>query len=330
MSGDRGAARGDAPQSYYGRPIIKPPVWTWEIGAYLFTGGLGGASATLSLAARAAGDHRLARTSLLVGAAADAASLPLLAHDLGRPGRFLNMLRMFKPRSPMSMGSWILAVSGTSSGVAAALEVAGRLPRLKLAAEVAAGLAGPALSTYTGVLLADTAVPAWHEARRELPAVFGMSAAASAGAAATLLLPPADAGPARRLAVAGVIGEGIAMETMERRIGFVGEPYRTGTPGRLARWAKALAGVGALLLGLRGRRSRTASVAGAAMVLAGEVCLRFCVFRAGFDSATDPAYTVRPQRERADARAAAAAGAQEAGPSPEPGRIAPGDGDGAR
>jgi formate-dependent nitrite reductase membrane component NrfD len=330
VSGDGGATHRDAPQSYYGRPVIKPPVWTWEIGAYLFTGGLGGASATLSLAARAAGNHRLARTSLLVAAAADAASPPLLILDLGRPGRFLNMMRMVKPRSPMNMGSWILAGSGTASGTAAALELAGRLPRLRLAAETVAGLAGPALSTYTGVLLADTAVPAWHEARRHLPVAFGMSAAASAGAAAALLLPPGEAGPARRLAVAGVAGEGIAMELMERRLGFVGEPYRTGTPGRLARWAKMLAGAGALLLALRGRRSRVASAAGAAMVLAGEACLRFCVFRAGFDSASDPAYTVRPQRERADARSAPAPGAQEAGPPPVSERTAPGDGDGAR
>jgi formate-dependent nitrite reductase membrane component NrfD len=315
-----------AAESYYGRPVIKPPVWTWEIGAYLFTGGLGGGSATLSLAARAAGNHRLARAALLAAAAADTASLPLLVHDLGRPGRALNMLRMLKPRSPMSVGSWTLALSGTASGAAAALEVAGRLPRLRLAAETAAGLAGPGLATYTGVLLADTAVPAWHEARRELPALFGMSAAASAGAAAALVLPPGDAGPARRLAVAGVVGEIAALEVMERRLGFVGEPYHTGTPGRLGRWATVLAGAGAALLGLRGRRSRVASVAGALLVLAGEVCLRFCVFRAGFDSASDPAYTVRPQRERADARA----GAQEAGPSPDPGRIAPGDGEVAR
>jgi formate-dependent nitrite reductase membrane component NrfD len=325
MSADGATVRGE-PESYYGKPIIKPPVWTWEIGAYLFTGGLGGASATLSLAARAAGNHRLARAALFAGAAGDMVSMPLLIDDLGRPERFLNMLRMFKPRSPMNVGSWILTVSGGASSTGAALELAGRLPRVKLAAEVVAGLAGPALATYTGVLLADTAVPAWHEARRDLPVLFGLSAAASAGAAAALVLPPREAGPARRLAVAAVVGENLVMTAMERRLGFVGEPYRRGLPGRLGRAAKALTSLGGLLLALRGRRSRLASMAGATMVLAGEVCLRFAVFRAGFDSARDPAYTVRPQRERADARAA-----QEAGPSPvESGRISPGDGEGSR
>jgi formate-dependent nitrite reductase membrane component NrfD len=159
-------------------------------------------------------------------------------------------------------------------------------------------LAGAPLATYTGVLLADTAIPVWHEARRELPWLFGASASASTGAAATLLLPPEDAGPARRLAIAGAMAEGVVMNLMEHRLGFVGEVYRSGAAGKLARLARASTAAGAALLALRGKKSRTAAIGGSALVLAGELTLRWSVFEAGFQSARDPRYTVIPQRER--------------------------------
>jgi formate-dependent nitrite reductase membrane component NrfD len=283
--------------SYYGRPILKEPVWKPEIPFYFFTGGLAGASSVLSLGARAAGYEQLARRTLLVGAAADTVSPVLLTLDLGRPERFLNMLRVFKITSPMSVGSWILSASGTASGIAATCEVLGILPRVKAVAEAAAAALGPALATYTAVLLSDTAVPVWHEARRELPFVFGASSAASAGAVALLVAPTGESEPARRLLLGGVAAEGAAMELMERRLGFVGEPYKQGTAGKLARAAKALTAVGAALA-LGGRRRRRTVAAGAALVLAGELCLRWSVFRAGFQSARDPRYTVEPQRRR--------------------------------
>jgi hypothetical protein len=283
-------------RSYYGRPIIKEPVWKPEIPVYFFTGGLGGASGALSLAARATGNERLARTSLFVGAAAEAVSPALLVSDLGRPERFLNMLRLFKVTSPMSVGSWILAASSSASGVAAVLELLGLLPRVKAAAETVSALLGPPLATYTAVLIADTAVPAWHEGRRELPFVFGGSAAASAGAAAVCLVPPEDAGPARRLLVLGVLAEGTAMEVMKKRLGFLAEPYEQGESGRYGRLARSLTAAGTLVAGIGGRRGRAAAVAGGALVLAGELCLRWSVFKAGFQSARDPKYTVEPQR----------------------------------
>ena len=176
----------------------------------------------------------------------------------------------------------------------------GLLAPLRGLAELMAGLAGPPLATYTGVLLADTAVPVWHEARHELPWLFGASAAASAGAAACMLLDPCDAGPARKLAVGGVAVEGTVMQVMERRLGDVGEVYKQGAAGTFARAAKALATGGAALVATRGHRSRGAAALGGALICAGEVCLRFAVFKAGFQSARDPKYTVGPQRERAN------------------------------
>lgn len=294
---------GSEMRSYYGRPIVKEPVWQPEIPCYFFTGGIAGGSSLLHGFARCAGRERLAKTALYVGAAADAVSPPLLISDLGRPERFLNMLRVFKATSPMSVGSWILLVSCCASTTAAALELLGALKPVKRAAEVASFLTGAPLATYTGALLADTAIPVWHEARRELPWLFGTSALASAGAATVLFLPPEEAGAARRLALGGAVAELGVMETMRRRLGFVGDVYEEGTAGKLARLTKACTAAGAGLLAGRGKRSRAALVAGGALVLAGELALRWSVFRAGFQSARDPRYTVIPQRQRRAERA---------------------------
>ena len=291
-------------RSYYGRPILKEPVWKREIPAYFFTGGIGGASAGARSGrpARAATSRSPGR-ALYVGAAADAVSPLLLVSDLGRPERFLNMLRVFKVTSPMSIGSWLLFVSAGASVTAAALEKLGRLKRLELAAETVSAALGAPLATYTGGLVANTAVPAWHDARRELPYVFGASAVASAGAACSLFLDPVDSAPARRLAVAGAAAELGLVQAMEHRLGrLVSEPYRLGTAGKLTHASKLCVAAGAGLLGSRGRRSRRAAVAGGALLLTGEALLRFAVWKAGAQSARDPRYTVAPQRERVAAR----------------------------
>src|SRR5256714_8013213 len=155
--------------SYYGRPVIKEPTWTWEIPTYFFTGGLSGGSSVLSLSAKLFGNEKLSRRALYIGAVADAISPVLLVSDLGRPERFHHMLRVFKVTSPMNVGAWILLVNGGASNAAAVLELLGVLRPVKLLAEIVAGLFGPPLATYTGVLVADTAIPVWHEARHELP-----------------------------------------------------------------------------------------------------------------------------------------------------------------
>ena len=285
--------------SYYGQPVIKEPTWTWEIPCYFFTGGLSGASSVLSTSAKLFGNEKLSRTALYIGAVGDAISPLLLIYDLGRPERFHHMLRVFKVTSPMNVGSWVLLVNGGASNTAAILELLGILRPIKLLAEFVAALFGPPLATYTGVLVADTAIPVWHNARQELPWIFGASAAASAGAAASIFLDPSEAGPARRLAVAAVGVEGALMQTMELRLGEVGEVYHKGTAGKLALAAKALAGGGAALLATKGRKSSAAATLGGALVCAGELCLRWSVFKAGVQSARDPKYTVKPQRERA-------------------------------
>jgi hypothetical protein len=283
-------------EGYYGRPIVRPPVWKQEIAWYLFTGGLAGGSSALGLAARATGNRPLARSTTLIAAAAVTASPALLIKDLGRPERFMNMLRVVKPTSPMNVGTWILTAAGTAAGTAAACEVADVLPRVRALAQGVAGLLGPALATYTAVLVSDTAVPVWHEARRELPFVFASGAAASAGAAAVILTPGASAGPARRMMLAGAAGELASTTVMERRLGDLGEPYHSGKAGMLARVAKGATAAGAALGAVAGRRPLLGRMA-AGLVLGGAVAERFSVFRAGFQSAEDPRYVVMSQRD---------------------------------
>jgi hypothetical protein len=291
------------PRSYYGRPILKEPVWKPEIPWYFFFGGLAGASAGLSFAARLAGNARLARTAQLVAFAGVSASPPLLVADLGRPMRFYNMFRVFKVTSPMSVGSWLLAAAGTSIGAGTTLEFLELFPRLQWLGQAASGTLGMPLATYTGALLADTSVPVWHEARHDLPFVFAASSAASAGAASALFTPSADSGPARRLAVVGGAAELLATRRMEQRLGpFLAEPYHQGQSGAFAKTAKTLTAAGTVTMALFGRR-RAGAIAGGAMLLGGAVYQRWAVFKAGFASARDPKYTVVPQRRRVEERA---------------------------
>jgi hypothetical protein len=297
------SAAGTEMRFYYGRPILKEPVWKSQVPAYFFTGGLAGGCSLLHGFARVTRQERLAKTALYVGAASDTVSAGLLIADLGRPERFLNMFRVFKVTSPMSVGSWVLLVSTAASNTAAALELFGILKPLKWGASALAFVSGGPLTTYTGTLIADTAIPVWNEARRELPWLFGAGACASAGAATALVLPRALAGPSRRLALLGAASELACVEAMQRRLGFVGEVYKQGQAGRLARLSKALTVAGAGLLARGGSRSRAAAIGGSAMLLAGGLAMRWSVFKAGFQSAADPRYTVIPQRERVQQRA---------------------------
>jgi len=290
------------PRSYYGRPVIKSPVWKPEVPWYFFTGGLTGASSTFALAAGWAGNDLLARRSWTVAMLSGAANPALLISDLGRPERFLNMLRMFKVTSPMSVGSWVVATSGSANGLATLSRILGVMPRLGGVARLAAGASGLPMTTYTAVLIANTSVPVWREARHVLPFVFAGSAAASAGAAAAIATPRSAAGPARRLAVVGAALEQGATIAMERRLGDLSAPYRDGDAARYAKLARGLTLAGAALIGLGGRRSRIAAAIGGAAVMAGSVAERWAVFEAGKHSARDPRFTVGPQRARLEER----------------------------
>lgn len=180
----------------------------------------------MAAAARLTGRDRLGLAARMAAFAGAGAGTVFLVAELGRPMRFLNMLRVFKLTSPMSVGSWTLAAHSGLAGVAAGSAVTGLLPFAGDAASVASGLSGVAMATYTAVLLADTAVPAWHEGMRELPFLFAGSALASAGAAVMLTTPRALAGPARTAAAAGAMAEIVA----ERAAGAPPRPGRRAVP----------------------------------------------------------------------------------------------------
>lgn len=287
-------------ESYYGRAVLNQPVWhAPDIPGYFFLGGLAGASSFLAAGLQLRGRCRAATRYKVVAAAALGGSLYGLIHDLGRPARFPYMLRIVKPTSPMSVGSWFLATYAPAAAGSAVAAVTGRLPRLGGLATGVAAAVGIPVATYTAVLVTNTAVPAWHDGHREMPVVFVGSAAASAGGAGLVMLPSADAGAARVAGAAGGAIEVAASWVMERRMGFTAEPYRTGRAGRLSRAAKAMSAAGAALAAVGGAR-RPVAVLGGALLLAGSAATRFAIFEAGRASAADPKYTVVPQRQRLD------------------------------
>jgi hypothetical protein len=289
----------DSSSSYYGRPVIKRPVWKLDIPAYFFCGGVMAGSSLLAAGADVVGNRPLRRAGRVAAAVNLAAGTAFLVHDLGRPERFANMLRVCKPTSPMSVGTWLLAAYGGPVVATAACEVTGRAGGAGRAAGLAAACLAPAVATYTAVLTADTAVPAWHEGWRHLPFLFAGSAAAAAGGLAMAVVDVAHSGPARRMAVGGALVDLVASASMERALGEpVGQAYRGGRAGRAGRWARGLTAAGAVGTVLGGRRSRLLAALSGAALVAGSVCTRLAVFWAGLHSADDPAATVVPQRRR--------------------------------
>jgi len=293
--------------SYYGRPVIKEPVWQApDVAGYLFFGGLAGASSVLAAAAHLSGHRELARAAKVSALGAISLSAAALVHDLGRPARFTNMLRVFKPSSPMSVGSWLLAGYGPVAGAAAVSEMTGIIPAAGTAATLGAGLLGPAIATYTAALICDTAVPSWHAGYREMPYVFVGSAASAAGGLGLLATAPGAAEPARKLAVLGAGVELVAKRRLISRLAAtpglessrgLAEPYEVGRTGTVLRLAEALT-AGGLAGALLGRRSRVLSAVSGASLLAASALTRFGIFEAGMASARDPKYTIVPQRHR--------------------------------
>ncbi|NYD99695.1 formate-dependent nitrite reductase membrane component NrfD [Kineosphaera limosa] len=303
--------------SYYGRPIVKPAPWSWEIPAYLYLGGLAAGSALVASGAEMTGRRELQRNARLIALGALGGSTAALVSDLGKPSRFLNMMRTVKLTSPMSVGSWILAGFGTFTGIAAFSEVMHEVlppdvPGRQLwpigdrLTSIGAAMFAPPLAAYTAVLLADTATPTWHAAYRELPFVFVGSALASAGGAAMITTHPDQTAPARTAAVVGSVLELSAHQIMERRMGMLAEPLHEGRPGKLLTAAKALTVAGAALTVVAGRRRPLAALAGVALNV-GSALTRFGVFYGGIASAKDPKYTVIPQRQRLAEKQAALA-----------------------
>lgn len=288
--------------TYYGMPVVKAPPWRWYIPAYFYVGGVSGVTAMLGAAVRLARRQdldALARKVRRMAALGSVASAAFLILDLGRPLRFLNMLRVIRPTSPMSLGSWFLSACGaTSTG---ALVLGRRWPRAGSAMELLGGVTGAPMTTYTAVLIANSAIPAWNGARRTLPALFGASAAAST-ASLLELRGSRNAGEerlVRRMSAVAKAGEVAAMYAVERELGAgcVSRPLRRGRSGRLWRAAKLL-GLASLAATLWPGRSRNKQLLAGALGTAGAVAMRFAIVEAGEASGRDPHATMDPQRAR--------------------------------
>src|SRR5690242_17646314 len=250
--------------SYYGRPIIKQPTWkTPDVPLYLFLGGAAGSSALLGEMADVSGRPALSKAAHYTAAVGALASVGFLVHDLGRPERFLHMLRVIKPTSPLSVGSYILAPFSAVASATAVAKLLNWFPRLRRLSSAVAAVFGPPMTTYTAVLLANTAVPAWHEPHRELPFVFAGSAMAAGGGITMIFTPVDEAGPSRKMGVGGAALELGAMHLVETRHGIVSEPYHEGKAGRLMKAAKACTASGAGLTVLAGRTRLGQTAAGA-------------------------------------------------------------------
>jgi Polysulphide reductase, NrfD len=245
---------------YYGIPLLKKPAWTWEIPLYFFVGGASGAAAVVGAIADYTGaDRKLVRDARWIAAAGSIISPVLLVSDLGRPERFLAMLRVFKPKSPMSVGVWtLLGFSGAAAATAFATLVRDRygpsLPiRVLENAGQAASLAfGLPFSNYTGVLIGATSIPVWNQHAGDLPLHFGFR--------------------------------------IESQTQPVHNPLKAGLSGFVTRSGGALSGpVPALLrtAGLlsRGKRSRSLRRWAARSAIAGSLLTRIAWIQAGHASA---------------------------------------------
>lgn len=283
---------------YYGIPLLKQPPWTWEIPLYFFVGGAAGASAVVGAIANYTGaDRKLVRDARWIAAAGSVLSPPLLISDLGRPARFLNMLRVFKPQSPMSVGVWtLMGFSGATAAAAFAGFMRDRfgpsfpIRVLENAGTAASLLFGLPFSNYTGVLIGATAIPVWNENVKDLPLHFGASGlSASVG-----LLELMGHRKSRALQTLGIgaalfeCWEGWRLES--RQLPGL-DPLKHGGSGLLTRAGGALAGPIPLALRLLSLASRERSSSlrkwAAASAVAGSLLTRIAWIYAGHVSARD-------------------------------------------
>jgi formate-dependent nitrite reductase membrane component NrfD len=286
-------------------PVINAAVWTWEVPLYFWLGGIATGSSFVALACEAVGDRDSAATARRVTLGAVIPCAPLLVKDLGRPERFLNMMRIFKPRSPMSMGAWCLSAFSGAAGTAVAADLLGREREARVLTGATAAL-GTYLGSYTGVLLASTAVPVWARSRLFLPPIFVCTAAATGAAANRLVLAASGTpvGHPSRTALGtvetGAMGAELVLSSLnERRLGRLGEALDEGRANRLFELAKWSVRAG---LGLRFARSRggpwvhhVASV----LYLLGGLSFRFAWIEAGRNSARDDEAVARMARTKA-------------------------------
>ena len=286
--------------------FINAPVWTWEVPVYFWFGGIATGSSFVALACDAAGDGDSAAVARKVTLGAVLPCAPLLILDLGRPLRFLHMLRVFKVRSPMSMGAWCLSAFSGAAASAVLADLLGR-EREAAAAGAATAVLGTYLGSYTGVLLASTAVPVWARSRALLPPIFICTAAAGGAAVNRLVL--AGSGrlpvghPTREalglIETAAMAAELALSEVNERRLGRLGRALEEGRPGRFLQAARGCVVAGLALRFARNRGGPRMHHLASVLYLLAALAYRFAWVEAGPASARDDeANALMARRER--------------------------------
>jgi formate-dependent nitrite reductase membrane component NrfD len=270
-------------------------VWTWEVPAYFFLGGVAAGSSFVALAADLAGDERSAAVARKVTMAAILPGAPLLVLDLGRPARFLNMMRIFKPRSAMNAGAWCLMAFSTAGAGAVAADLLGR-PRVAKVLGAQTALLGTYLGSYTGVLLANTAVPLWARSRVLLPPIFVCTAVATGAAANRLVLAASGLPPGHptRNALGTIetaaMGAELALSALnEHRLGRLADALEHGRAGVLFRSATWAVRAGLALRFTRRRFGPWEHHVASLLYLGGGLAFRFAWIEAGKASARDDA-----------------------------------------
>ncbi|MDX6701513.1 MAG: hypothetical protein QOF26_1739 [Baekduia sp.] len=301
---NRRARTGEPPAIVQG-PMMKAPVWTWEVPLYFWFGGMAAGASFAALACDLSGDERSARVARRVALGALLPSPPLLILDLGRPERFYNMLRIFKPRSPMSMGSWCLTLFGGLGAAAAGADLLGR-PKVAKALGGANAIVGGYLGSYTGVLLAATAVPVWSRSRMTLGPIF-VSTATLTGAAATRLVlvatglprdhPTAEA--LGRVESGAMAAELVLSELNHHHLGRLATVLEDGAGARWFKGAKWLARAGLALRLTRRRTGPWADDLASVAFMGAALCFRFAWVRTGRTSAHDDEGVARTARGHA-------------------------------
>jgi hypothetical protein len=292
--------------TYYDLPVVKAPPWSAYVPAYFHAGGLAGAAASLAGAVQLLGnrDHAaLERKLHWIALAGEAVGGAFLIADLGRPERFLNMMRVFRPTSPMNIGTWILSTAGATSTLSLLRSLARRsaTPRPTLAG-IGGALTGTMLSTYTGVLLGNTSIPIWHATRNELPLWFASLSAASLASTLELII-SSTPGENRLLRAYSIVAKAAsiaAQNAVERRAESAGvaDPLHRGRSGQMWRWSRWLS-FGSFTASLFPATRRIAGALGTVSTLLS----RFAIADAGRTSAADPRATFEPQRATARASA---------------------------
>ncbi|MDQ6929293.1 MAG: polysulfide reductase NrfD [Candidatus Eremiobacteraeota bacterium] len=296
--------------TYFEQPVLKRPGWGWSVVTYLFLGGIMGASSMLAaMVDRTASEseNKLVRNANVASLALALACPAVLISHLGRPERFLNMLRIFKLKSPMSMGVWGLVFFSGVATAAAAREFAliGILPKWMRhiappGAPLLQALLGSFIAGYTGVLLSATAIPIWAKGKRHIPAVSVASGIGSACALQSLLLLRGENRAAleklERFELAAAAAEILILFDFERYAGEYGAPMFAGVRGAQFRTVTIRFGMGvplainalALIFKPRGTFAKLLRAGAAALTLAGGYMLRQTLIESGKDSADDP------------------------------------------